>query len=335
VLHVTHQGKMHNTTLGRCNLLFRTLVDNGKTFKDEDLISFKGPLKVDNAESESVLVFKFRPRFAQMKPVNIGKRAIHTEKGIFDAVPLLPALPKPTCPVTNSESIEMQLPSKSVEKTPESARKRAQTVSHDFRNSRLLDDGDGEDEEDTREIPDKEEPSTSTPRKEETPEEKPQERIPVGGLKKTPVSHVVDDLIQFTPPNSRRRAASASQTTQQQVNPFATNFPQAQPAIAMPTFGGPSLGLQAFPQQPSYGQQQGGFPQLAFPAQIYSPAFAQNQQPTFNPFAQPQPLFPAQFPAAQPQNSSAPTFNPFAPAQTPPVANPFASQSPQNGGSFL
>lgn len=103
VLHVTHHGKLTNTTLGRCNLLFRTLVDNGKTFKDEDLISFKGPLKVENAEIEGTLVFKFLPKFAQMKAVNLVRKAIHTEKGIFDAVPLLPNLPQPKISVTLTE----------------------------------------------------------------------------------------------------------------------------------------------------------------------------------------------------------------------------------------
>jgi len=106
VLHVTHHGKLTNTTLGRCNLLFRTLVDNGKTFKDEDLVSFKGPLKVDNAEIQGTLTFKFLPRFAQMKPVNIVRKAIHTEKGIFDAAPLITGLPQPHCPIVMTQEVQ-------------------------------------------------------------------------------------------------------------------------------------------------------------------------------------------------------------------------------------
>ncbi len=34
-----------------------------------------------------------------MKPVNILRKAIHTEKGIFDAVPLIHGLPQPHCPI--------------------------------------------------------------------------------------------------------------------------------------------------------------------------------------------------------------------------------------------
>jgi len=103
VLHVTHHGLITNTTLGRCNLLFKTLVDNGKTFRDDDLISFKGPLKIENAEIEGQLTFKFLPRFAQMKPISTTKKAIHTEKGIYDAVPFIFGLPKPNCPIILSQ----------------------------------------------------------------------------------------------------------------------------------------------------------------------------------------------------------------------------------------
>jgi len=103
VLHVTHSGSVLNTTLGRCNLLFRTLVDNGKTFKESDLISFRGPLKIDNAEIAGVLVFRFLPRTAQMKNVSAIKKALHTEQGIQDGVPLLPHLPLPKISVTRSD----------------------------------------------------------------------------------------------------------------------------------------------------------------------------------------------------------------------------------------
>lgn len=109
VVHITHKGRSHNIPIGRVNLLFRTLVDNGKSFKEEDTISFKGPLKVDNAEIEGTLNFKFLPRFAQMVPINVIRKAIHTEKGIFDAMPLLPWLPKPAIPMLRSSEVETSL----------------------------------------------------------------------------------------------------------------------------------------------------------------------------------------------------------------------------------
>jgi len=42
-----------------------------------------------------------------MKPLNIVKKAIHTEKGVFDALPLLPALPKPNVPIINSDQTNL------------------------------------------------------------------------------------------------------------------------------------------------------------------------------------------------------------------------------------
>lgn len=121
-------------------LLFRTLVDNGKSFKEDDVIAFKvshtfivvlsrmlcemheifcpciladifififlfskGPLKVENAEIEGKLIFRFLPHFAQMKAVNAMRKPVHTEKGIFDAMPLLTWLPKPSVAVILSE----------------------------------------------------------------------------------------------------------------------------------------------------------------------------------------------------------------------------------------
>jgi hypothetical protein len=41
VVHATHKGKMVNTTLVRANLLFRSLVANGKSFAENDLITFQ------------------------------------------------------------------------------------------------------------------------------------------------------------------------------------------------------------------------------------------------------------------------------------------------------
>jgi len=104
VLHITNHGKLYNQTLGRCNLLFRTVVDNGKTFKEENLITFKGNLKTEQATIEGTLYFKYIPKFAQMKPVSVIRKAIHTEKGIHDAAPLLPGLPLPKVPILNSET---------------------------------------------------------------------------------------------------------------------------------------------------------------------------------------------------------------------------------------
>jgi len=108
VLHVTHHGKVTNTTLGRCNLLFRTLVDNGKTFKDEDVISFKGPLKIDKAEIEGNLNFKFLPKFAQMKAINVARKSIHTENGIYDSAPLIAGMPLPKCQIINSDEPDLR-----------------------------------------------------------------------------------------------------------------------------------------------------------------------------------------------------------------------------------
>jgi len=100
VLHITHRGSTHNTTVGRCNLLFRTLVDQpGKTIKEEEMIQFKGPIKAGNAEIEGRLIFKFLPRFAHMKAVNVVRKPLHTEKGIFDGAPLLPGVMMPKVPV--------------------------------------------------------------------------------------------------------------------------------------------------------------------------------------------------------------------------------------------
>src|SRR5690349_4164301 len=80
------------------------------------MIQFKGPIKAGNAEIEGRLVFKFLPRvsicfpghlhcltlrsqFAHMKSVNVLRKPLHTEKGIFDAAPLLPGVQMPKVPI--------------------------------------------------------------------------------------------------------------------------------------------------------------------------------------------------------------------------------------------
>eukprot|EP01118_Nematostelium_gracile_P006494 TRINITY_DN2086_c0_g1_i2.p1 TRINITY_DN2086_c0_g1~~TRINITY_DN2086_c0_g1_i2.p1 ORF type:complete len:502 (-),score=144.93 TRINITY_DN2086_c0_g1_i2:35-1540(-) len=280
VLHVTHHGKMTNTTLGRCNLLFRTLVDNGKSFKDEDLISFKGPLKVENAQIEGVLVFKFLPRFAQMKPLNIIKKAIHTEKGIFDALPLLPNMPKPNIPVINSDATNLpeapKMPlnppkQQQQQQAPDSpvTRPRSKTVG----NRASVWDSDDEDTKNEKRN------DFVVPETENTPK---LERRQSKAL-------MVEDLISFTPTNTRKnRSVSEAQ------NPFAN----AQPIS--PFFNTPHVPMNPFAQpiynnQMVYGQQQqtqflpqGNFVQNTaqpFATQPFANSQQQQQQPTFNPFA--------------------------------------------------
>jgi len=287
------------------------------------------------------------------------KKAVHTEKGIFDAVPLLPALPKPNCQVFNSES-PIDMPGKSSADKPgliaETRKNRAQTLasrssfekySEQSRSSTAL-VGD-----DDRDIPDKEEDNDSAP----TPEP---ERI-ITPKKSPNIGRVTDDLIQFTPQNSRRRAASGSTLlTPPQANPFSTNVPTAPPAVAMPTvFGGPTLGLQPFtahfpPQQAQgFGGQPNMFAPGGFPQQGYGqPTFQQQQgygQPTFQQqqafgqfpqpqFGSPQQQMTQQFatfnPFSQPtQQAAAPTFNPFSTGPASPAQNnPFAAP-PNNKSS--
>lgn len=66
-------------------------------------------MKVENAEIEGKLIFRFLPHFAQMKAVNAMRKPVHTEKGIFDAMPLLPWLPKPSVAVILSEVIIVEM----------------------------------------------------------------------------------------------------------------------------------------------------------------------------------------------------------------------------------
>eukprot|EP01116_Phalansterium_solitarium_P019511 TRINITY_DN547_c0_g2_i2.p1 TRINITY_DN547_c0_g2~~TRINITY_DN547_c0_g2_i2.p1 ORF type:complete len:587 (+),score=127.72 TRINITY_DN547_c0_g2_i2:94-1854(+) len=129
VLHVTHAGKVKNTTLGRANLLFRTLVDDGRTFKDEDLISFAGPLKKDGAEIEGLLQFQFLPKFAQMKAANALRRPVHTENGILDGVPLLPNMPRPKNVLVRMTSAEFAAGPKPEASGPAPLRHRSNSIS--------------------------------------------------------------------------------------------------------------------------------------------------------------------------------------------------------------
>jgi len=108
VVHVNHRGSSHNTNLGRCNLVFRTLVEKEKdSFAENDLIEFRGPLQTNysGATIEGHLVCKSLPCLGQMKSSHPSKRAVHTEKGIVDAIPLLPWLPLPDDDLLKSEVI--------------------------------------------------------------------------------------------------------------------------------------------------------------------------------------------------------------------------------------
>jgi hypothetical protein len=98
VVHCAHHGASQHTTVARANLLFRTLVDSGKTFKEKDTITFNGPLKQDGATIYGELVFSGLPHFAQVKPVNVAHKPIHTEEGLHDCVKLLPWVVDPDLP---------------------------------------------------------------------------------------------------------------------------------------------------------------------------------------------------------------------------------------------
>jgi len=195
VLHVTHSGSVLNTTLGRCNLLFRTLVDNGKTFKESDLISFRGPLKIDNAEIMGVLIFRYLPRTAQMKNSSAIKKAIHTEKGIHDAIPLLPHLPIPRLTVIRSDEKAVDL-SQAGGDSPSMQKKRAAT----FGPKAVFKDGPSGRNRPPQDVLHSPELGKSFPKAKELEDK--------GGKPRTP--KFVDDLISLdTPPLQRRNAPTA------------------------------------------------------------------------------------------------------------------------------
>jgi len=350
VLHVTHQGKMTNTTLGRCNLLFRTLVDNGKSFKDEDLISFKGPLKVENAEIEGILVFKFLPTFAQMKPISVVKKAIHTEKGIFDATTLLPGLPLPKIPVHKSEDTAVP---EVAPASPGNARKRSQTVSNkktpapnwadkDENTTPLKDDEDWD-----KAVVDQrsEEEKSPPPAKEPAKKQEKKVRSPKDRALAT------EDLISFTPPGRRRSTSiGAAASPFENVQPGNSNpFSMANPnpfvrdalvqSAPMHAQGVNSFGFQPTPQNVNvYGQPMGVTQTVLPPGVQYQPQgynqmtqqqmqqhmmqqqqmMLQQQQMMQQGQMNPQ-MQAVQQPVVQPQqgfggpgaNTTAPTFNPF------------------------
>jgi len=249
VLHVTHKGTLHNTTVARCNLLFRTLVDNGKSFKEEDVIKFKGPLKVGDATIEGHLVFKFLPQFAQMKPVNVIRRPLRTEDGILDATLLLPWLPRPKIPVIISEEGKGN-PSKALDtnrfvlESPKGGRARANTLMS---------------------------PSTKNTSKMGIKE-------PEGEKKSFNKTATTDDLITFTPPVTRRPLASSGGTMAPTFNPTETS----DPTVITTSFG------NFVPSQPSQRsflpfQRQGSIISLVSTPQS---SFLPTATPT-NPFAQP------------------------------------------------
>lgn len=252
VLHVTHKGKIHNTTIGRCNLLFRTLVDNGKGFKDDDLISFKGPLKIDRAEIEGTLIFKYLPKLAQMKPVNAVKRAIHNENGIYDAVPLLPNLPVPkqTVHVSDEKTVLGKVKAQDdIRHTPTSTRKNALADKNSLLRNAINSpsvskavnesdsDDDSDDDDDTNKTRGRSD-SVIKGEREETKEEKEKRRRERRERREkrrerrerknsltttTPPSYAtmtVDDLIMFSPPvATRNRANTFSATSSYSGNP--------------------------------------------------------------------------------------------------------------------
>jgi len=359
VLHVTHSGKVTNTTLGRCNLLFRTLVDNGKSFKDEDLISFKGPLKVDDAEIEGLLIFKFLPLFAQMKAVNVIRKAVHTEKGIFDAVTLLPGLPLPKVPIILSDDKPAAATDNHRSLSEGGNRQRSQTVSHkpsawkveekstskflqnqstsldDSQDDKVDDPVDERIEVDEKVQQKKEEP-ISPPKKDHS---RPPTLSESGKKKSIYGTSATDDLISFSPMSARKnRSVTQSATTA--VRPdFDVNFLPAKPAnpnpdppfIRQPVRSSSMLKLMSLgsPQQAQLNQQMQQM-NVSQPQQTVFNPFAEQTQPTFQPeqpFQQPfqasfeQQQFPQQFafPSPFPQQ-------PFQPSFQQPVQQPFQPQ---------
>eukprot|EP01114_Cavostelium_apophysatum_P021932 TRINITY_DN778_c0_g1_i1.p1 TRINITY_DN778_c0_g1~~TRINITY_DN778_c0_g1_i1.p1 ORF type:complete len:514 (-),score=137.89 TRINITY_DN778_c0_g1_i1:78-1619(-) len=313
VMHVTHKGKYTNTTLGRCNLLFRTLVDGGKSFKEEDLISFKGPLnKKDSGTTiEGRLLFKHLPIFAQMKPIAGGRQAVHTEKGIYDAMPLLTWVPRPSVPVFHSDT-----PSAEVG-TPKTARK-SRTRADSSEKKRAAEEGDKDNKFRQRATQ-----SDGLPK-----DLKKKDRM-FASAKEVPTG----DLISFTPPNARKRAQSMA--------PVPSNLgASTSPAVSSSYFsnddfvishannmfgpgGAQSMGniltvsrVPVGPESPI--GQVGPEPAINPPVTPRSNPFAGAEpapfagvEPTFNPFAHPQvPPSPSALPPGSPAQQ--PSFNPFA-----------------------
>jgi len=106
ILHITHKGKYQNTTISRCNLLFRTLVN--KKIRDEEKIVFNGKLKPNDATISGTLIFRTLPLLSQMKPAKPTLRALHTEKGIYDAITFLPGMPMPRQEIFMSDHVSVQ-----------------------------------------------------------------------------------------------------------------------------------------------------------------------------------------------------------------------------------
>jgi len=112
VLHVVHKTKNKELVIGRCLLLFRSLVEgSGEDFKEDDLIEFGGPLesKTSDIIIKGHLTFRNLPHFAQMRPINPIKDAVNTEKGVIDAVSILSWLPKPEKPIILTESTSISV----------------------------------------------------------------------------------------------------------------------------------------------------------------------------------------------------------------------------------
>lgn len=349
VMHVTHKGKITNTTLGRCNLLFRTLVDGGKSFKEEDLISFKGPLnKKDSGTTiEGRLVFKHLPVFAQMKALSGGRMAVHNEKGIFDAMPLLTWVPKPILPVIHSDT-----PSAEVG-TPKTARKSASRSKAD-RKSQDLSGKDKDKENFKDEKSEKKEKlvqsESAVGKKAKSPEKSLREKM----FHSTGIS---GDLINFTPPSARKRSTSDA--------PLPQDFPQPNfnfdddtfigkrdPVLhhsneftfGQQSFGGNTLSVQHHNSNQSFNNSNNSLPTFQPQTQQQQPmyqhqnSFTSNSMPQYNSFnSQPQQQSFGQYQQQpqqqQQQQQSQSSFNPFAPSnlqqQQPQQQQPIQTQQQQ------
>eukprot|EP01117_Protostelium_nocturnum_P011573 TRINITY_DN41_c0_g1_i11.p1 TRINITY_DN41_c0_g1~~TRINITY_DN41_c0_g1_i11.p1 ORF type:complete len:667 (-),score=232.04 TRINITY_DN41_c0_g1_i11:99-2099(-) len=287
VLHVTHSGSVLNTTLGRCNLLFRTLVDNGKTFKESDLISFKGPLKIDNAEIQGILIFRFLPRTAQMKPVNAIKKAVHTEKGIHDALPLLPHLPLPKKPMIRSDERTVDTLEAGGD-SPSITKKRTAT----FGPKSVFKDG------------------TRSPKQVYSPEMK-REFTKAKELEDAKKTHFVEDLISLdTPPNLRRSNKGMGALSPS----LLSGRPQSAISPALLGSGAllnlPNSAVANIRKSDPFAVSYAPASSYRSPSQLHhqqSNPFATNSQaPTFvpdssNPFATSQPVQQQSLPPQQPQ----------------------------------
>jgi len=289
VLHVTHSGKLKNTTLGRCNLLFRTLVDSGKSFKEDDLISFKGPLnkKDTSCSIEGRLVFKHLPYFAQMKPVTGGRPSVHTEKGILDSMPLLSWVPRPNMPVIMSDT-----PSAEVG-TPKTARKSMSRL----RSNTNIDD---------ISLPSRTSRSNlfeSTNRSNLFESTNSLAQSSVDSISQSKKSEVVTaDLIAFTPPNQRKRAVSHT--------PFMVSsvFESDAPLVAQSTMPPNPFTQTGYTINPMMTQQ---YPQMS--PNPFAPSPLGQPNPFASQFAfQPQPQPPQPQPQQVPSvTTEQPSFNPF------------------------